>query len=115
MASNSLPQEKSKGDCNSFCFLKSPPEEEEQEGPYKVEGFVSLFGICPHRYASVHVFCLLWEIISTLVKCIVFLITVMGFPFKRELRGACLVWLVEHAALDLGVVRLSPTLGVDIT
>ena len=34
---------------------------------------------------------------------------------KKKGRGARLVQSVEHETLDLGVVSLSPTLGVQIT
>ena len=34
---------------------------------------------------------------------------------KHKIKGAWLVQLVEHATLDLRVVGLSPTVGVEIT
>ena len=36
-------------------------------------------------------------------------------PTEHKFEGAWLVPLVEHATLDLRVVSLSPTLGVEIT
>lgn len=39
----------------------------------------------------------------------------LHFEDSERLRGAWLAQSVEHATLDLGVMSLSPTLGVDIT
>ena len=39
----------------------------------------------------------------------------MEVPQKVENRGTWLAQSVEHETLDLGIVSLSPTLGVEIT
>ena len=65
---------------------------------------------CVCNSVSIHILECCYKVIISSLK--------IGFRyviFKMFLRGSWLAQSVEHVTLDLGVMSLSPTSGVDIT